>query len=208
MHGEVVYGLSYVQNLSYAGFFIAVAISGYLIPLPEEIILLLGGFLVAEGVLNLPFLIVVCILGAICGDSFIFYLSGHGGRLTRKYHKHVEKSHFGWYMRQMKKNPKRTIFISRFIVGMRFLNPVVSGATRVPWKIFFTYAALSAAIYTPLIILIGYFGSDKIGLLLHVAQSLRHAIILIIAAGTVVLTSLFIHGLWKKHVGLVEDFEV
>ncbi len=193
-----IYGLSYVQNLSYVGMFFAVAFSGYVIPIPEELILILGGFLAAQGISD-PFLLaLVSILGAITGDSIIFYLSGHGSRFTKKYHERVEKTHVGWYMRHMRNNTGITIFCSRFIVGMRFLNPLVSGLMKVSWKTFVLATSLSAVIYIPFVIWLGYYFHRQIHLLLHIAHSLREVMLAGIAIGSVVLIILFLRNLIEK----------
>jgi membrane protein DedA with SNARE-associated domain len=198
--------LAFAEHLSYVGFFLVVAFSGYAIPIPEEVVLLLAGYLAAQGLIHLPIVIVVCILGAICGDSLIFYLSGHGSRFTEKYHSKVEQTHVGWYMRHMKKSPGKTIFFSRFIVGMRFLNPLVSGLMKVPADVFVLSTALSAVLYIPFIIFLGYYFSNQIETLLHVAESVRHNIILGLIAGSLILIILFIKNLWKRPRGTHKRF--
>jgi membrane protein DedA with SNARE-associated domain len=191
-------GLAYVEHLSYIGVFFTVAFSGYAIPIPEELILIFGGYLIAMGISNAFIMLAVSILGAIVGDSFIYYLSGHGSRFTHKYHDRVEKSHAGWYIRHMKNNPFWTIFFSRFIVGVRFLNPLVSGLLKVRWRTFLSATALSAAIYIPIIIFLGYFFSSEIETVVRVAESVRHLLILVLAAGSAVLIFFFITNLLEK----------
>jgi membrane protein DedA with SNARE-associated domain len=195
-------GLSYVEHLSYIGFFIAVAFSGYAIPLPEEIILILAGYLAAEGIVHLPIIIIVCVLGAICGDSLIFYLSGHGSRFTQKYHSRVEKTHLGWYMRHMKENTAYTVFFSRFIVGMRFFNPLVSGLLGVPADVFVLATALSAVIYIPIIVFLGYYFNQQIDIIVRIAESVRHAIFLLLVAGSAVLIVVLFKNFWEKARGI------
>ncbi len=198
MIDHAMYGLSYVEHLSYIGTFFSVAFSGYAIPIPEELILVFGGFLSAQGISNLYAIMAVSILGAVMGDNLIYYLSSHGSRFTQKYHKKVEKSHAGWYMRHMRKNPASTIFFSRFIVGMRFLNPLVSGLMEIPWKIFFISSFLSACIYIPLIVFLGFYFHNQIHTVLHVMHSIKQFTIMTIIAGTLILTLLFFRNLIEK----------
>jgi membrane protein DedA with SNARE-associated domain len=190
--------LAYVSHLSYFGFFFAVALSGYLIPIPEEIVLVLAGYLAATHVIHLSLVILACVLGAIFGDSLIYYLSGHGSRFTKKYHKKVEDSHAGWYIRHMKENPRLTIFFSRFIIGMRFLNPLVSGLLKVPYDEFIIPTALSAAIYIPAIILLGFFFNSKIQSIINLFESFREFAITALVLVSVVLIVLFIRNLFSK----------
>jgi membrane-associated protein len=193
-----IYGLAYVENLSYIGIFLSVAFSGYAIPIPEEIILILGGFLAAQGISSLPLVIIASVLGAVFGDSVIYYLSGHGSRFTQKYHKRVEKTHLGWYLRHMKENTWLTVFFSRFIVGMRFFNPLVSGLMKVKWKTFVSATSLSALIYIPIIVLVGFYSHHQINMIIHIARSIRHLLFILFTVGTAILIVLFIRNLVQK----------
>ncbi len=193
-----IYGLAYVQNLSYLGIFLTVAFSGYAIPIPEEIVLILGGFLAAQHISSLPIVILVSIGGAVFGDSVIFYLSGHGSRFTQKYHSRVESTHLGWYLRHMKNNPWRTIFFSRFIVGMRFFNPLVSGLMKVKWPTFVSASAASAIIYIPIIVFAGFYSHQQINTVIKVARSVRHSLFILFTLGSAVLIVLFIRNLIQK----------
>lgn len=188
----------YVEHLSYIGFFLAVAFSGYAIPVPEEIVLLLAGYLAAEGIIHLPIVIIVCVLGAVFGDFVIYYLSGHGSRFTQKYHARVEQTHLGWYMRHMKENTAKTVFFSRFIVGMRFFNPLISGLMRVPADIFVLSTALSATIYIPIIIFLGYYFSSSINTVIHLAELFRETILLLLVAGSTFLILVLFKNLWER----------
>jgi membrane protein DedA with SNARE-associated domain len=198
MTDQVIYGLSYVEHLSYIGLFLAVGFSGYAIPIPEEIILILGGFIAAQGISDLYAVMVASVLGAIFGDTLIYYLSGHGSRFTHKYHSRVEQSHVGWYIRHMRKNPMLTIFFSRFIVGMRFFNPLISGLMKISWKKFVVATGLSALIYIPLIILVGYVFHTQIYYVMHIAHSVRRVILLLIGTGSALLMFLFFRNLVEK----------
>jgi membrane protein DedA with SNARE-associated domain len=96
------------------------------------------------------------------------------------------------------KNTAQTIFFSRFIVGMRFLNPLVSGLLRVPTDVFVLATALSASIYIPIIIFLGYYFSNQIEIVLHIAESIRHYIIIGLGIGSIILIVLFFKNLWEK----------
>jgi membrane protein DedA with SNARE-associated domain len=198
MTDQVIYNLGYVEHLSYIGLFLAVGLSGYLIPIPEEVILIIGGFIAAQGITDLSTVILISVLGAIFGDTLIYYLSGHGSRFTHKYHKYVEQSHVGWYVRHMRQNPMLTIFYSRFIVGVRFLNPLVAGLMRIPWRKFVVATGLSAVIYIPCIILLGYIFHAQIYFILHIAHSVRIGILSLLAIGSAILILLFFRNLVEK----------
>ena len=190
--------ISLIEHISYIGLFFSVGFSGYAIPIPEEILLVLGGFLAAQHITSLPIVILVSFLGAVCGDTFIFYLSGHGSRFATKYRSKMHGTLFGWYLRHVEDHPARTIFLSRFIVGMRFFNPLVSGLVKINWKVFVSAAALSAAVYIPLIVLLGYYFSSQIHTIIRVLESVRHYIILGLFGISAIFIVLFFKNLIQK----------
>ncbi len=195
---QAIYGLSYVENLSYLGIFLTVAFSGYALPIPEEIVLILGGYLAARGIVSLPLVMLISIFAGTTGDGLIFYLSGHGSRFTQKYHEKVEKTHLGWYLRHMKEHSWTTVFFSRFIVGMRFFNPLVAGLMNIQWKTFISATFVSTLIYTPVVVLIGYYSNHQIYRIIHLARSVRHFILIGFTILSIVLIIIFIRNLIQK----------
>lgn len=192
------FNIQSLEQLSYAGIFLAIAFSGYIIPIPEELTLLTSGFLAAEHILFLPVVLFVAIAGAVCGDNIIYYLAGHGSRFTQKYHAYVEQTHAGWYLRHLRSVPFRTIFFSRFVIGMRALSPLVSGLLGVRWRIFISASFVSAAIYIPIIIAIGWFFHSQIFGLIVLAKSIREILLALFLVGSAVLISLFITNLLER----------
>jgi membrane protein DedA with SNARE-associated domain len=198
MVDQSIQSLQYIEHLSYLGTFFSVGLSGYVIPIPEEAILILSGYLAAQGITHLYAVMVVCVLGAIGGDSLIYYLSSHGSAFTEKYVHKIESSQMGWYMRAMRRDTMRTIFLSRFIVGMRFLNPLVSGLMKIPFQRFIVASAASAMIYIPCIIFLGYYFSSQINLVLHIAHSVREIILSALLIGSLLLILFFFRNLVRK----------
>lgn len=196
---DIATSIQFVEHLSYLGVFLAMATTGYLVPLPEEIILLVGGFLIASGVADPSVMVLVSFLGAITGDTFIYYICHHGGRFAHKLRSRVEEGTFSKYICWFKKNKREAIFVTRFILGMRFLSPVISGLLNIPWHIFIIYNSLAALIFVPLIISFGYFFHTHIHDLVAFASSIRHAaflLLLVIIVGF--CSSLFIRAMWRR----------
>ena len=57
--------LNYLEQLSYVGLFLFVVFSGYLIPIPEEIMLLLLGYIAGVGIINIYTALAAGILGVL-----------------------------------------------------------------------------------------------------------------------------------------------
>ncbi|MCX6774719.1 MAG: hypothetical protein NTY99_01365, partial [DPANN group archaeon] len=67
-------------------------------------------------------------------------------------------------------HPHRTIFLARFVFGLRVIAPILSGAGRVPWKKFISYNFAGALIMVPTMIGIGYFAGQNLALILKYVQ--------------------------------------
>jgi len=61
-----------IGALSYGEVFAILIACGLVVPLPEDVSLILGGYLVYQGRANLFTMMAVGYLGIICGDSIIF----------------------------------------------------------------------------------------------------------------------------------------
>ena len=147
--------LIFVNNFSYLGVFLLLAIIA-LIPIPEELVLLLVGYFAGFGFTDLKFLIPISIFGVLVGDNILFFLSSHNNNLINKFKKKVAPKKFTKYELKMKEHIGKTIFLLRFIIGLRFLSPIIAGSTKVEWKKFLLYNTLAVLIFVPLFIFLGY----------------------------------------------------
>ncbi len=77
--------INYLEHLSYAGIFIILALVGYfLIPVPEEIMLMIVGYISALGFNNVYIALVVSIIALQVGDNLLFWLSKGGSKYIVK----------------------------------------------------------------------------------------------------------------------------
>jgi membrane protein DedA with SNARE-associated domain len=148
--------ISYISHVSYLAILIIFAIAGTGVPIPEDVILLVAGYLASPsaGVLSLSWTIPVCILGIILADN-IGYRVGKYGRWYVK--KIIPKKMLKPLKHYFKYHGAKTIFISRFLTGIRPVFPIMAGMTKMHWKKFFIYDALGGMISVPIVVLIGYF---------------------------------------------------
>lgn len=131
---------------------------------PGETLVLLGGFLAAQGILD-PFRLaaLVC-FGAILGDSIGYEVGRHFGRewllahgrwvgLTEARLRRVDDffhAHGG-----------KTVLIGRFSAFLRALTPFIAGASRMKYLRFLLYNALGGIIWSIIFVALGYlFGAS------------------------------------------------
>jgi len=141
------------------------------LPLPGETILLLASFLAySEHELRLPWVIVVGTVASTVGGEFGFALGRHGGRPLIERYRHVfsiraETVERG--DRLFERYGAATVFLARFIFGMRVLAALLAGALQMPWRKFVLFNFLGAAVWVSAICGAGYLFGGHWGRLNH-----------------------------------------
>jgi Uncharacterized membrane-associated protein len=70
---------TYLEQFTYTGIFVILLLCGLGLPLPEETVIIAGGFLAYKGYTNLYMTIVVLVVGALTGDVTIYSLGQKWG---------------------------------------------------------------------------------------------------------------------------------
>jgi membrane-associated protein len=133
-----VFGIVFAESGLFFGFF-----------LPGDSLLFTAGFLASQGFLNFPLLVILCVTGAILGDS-IGYSFGRklGQKLYSKPNsrffkqEHLEKAH-AFY----EKHGGKTIILARFMPFVRTFAPIVAGAANMQYGKFLTYNIVGGVLW-------------------------------------------------------------
>jgi membrane protein DedA with SNARE-associated domain len=130
------------------------------LPLPGETILLLASFLAySEHELSFPWVVVVGIVATTAGGEFGFALGRHGGRPLIERYRHVfslREESVTRGERLFERYGAATVFLARFLFGMRVLAALLAGALRMPWRKFVLFNFLGAAVWVTAICCAGY----------------------------------------------------
>jgi membrane-associated protein len=150
-----------VQTFGYAGIFaILFAETGLLIGffLPGDTLLISAGLLAARGHLQLPILLVGGSLATTLGDAVGYWIGRKAGdRLFQREdsfwfrREHLEKAR-EFYAR----HGGKTIFVARFIFGVRTFAPMVAGAAHMPYRRFAVFNIAGAVVWVWSITLAAY----------------------------------------------------
>jgi membrane protein DedA with SNARE-associated domain len=141
------------------------------VPLPGETILLLASFLAySEHELRLPWVIVVGTVASTLGGEFGFAVGRHGGRPLIERYRHlfsiraetVERGD-----RLFERYGAATVFVARFLFGMRVLASLLAGALHMPWRKFAVFNFVGAAVWVSAICGAGYLFGGHWGRLAH-----------------------------------------
>jgi membrane protein DedA with SNARE-associated domain len=129
------------------------------LPLPGETALITAGGLAAAGHLALPLVIAVAIVAAITGDTLGYWLGRKRGRafLLRDgflagHRRHAVARADRFFAR----NGTATVFVSRFIPGVRVVAAVMAGATQMPWRRFAAANTLGAILWATTVASLAY----------------------------------------------------
>jgi membrane protein DedA with SNARE-associated domain len=158
------------------------------VPLPGESILLLASFLAySEHELRLPWVMVVGTLATTAGGELGFALGHHGGRPLIERYRHVFSIGADTVARGdrlFERYGAATVFLARFIFGMRVLSSLLAGALHMPWRKFVLYNFLGAAVWVTGICAAGYLFGGHWGRLAHDLKRFDLAVaIVIVVAG-------------------------
>src|SRR5580704_16433153 len=160
------------------------------VPLPGETILLLASFLAySEHELQLRWVIVVGTVATTLGGELGFALGRHGGRpLIERYREalSIRAENVARGEQLFDRYGSATVFLARFLFGMRVLASLLAGALHMPWRKFVLFNFLGAAVWVSAICGAGYLFGGHWGRLAH---DLRRVDLLV---GIVVVVA----GLW------------
>lgn len=187
----------WLSTWGYLGVFVFVFIGNLGIPVPEETVLLVAGFLAGHHDLDLGTLYVVGIASAVAGDccGFVFGRTG-GQRLLERMAQRFRLIRVRYDRLQIffKTHGAKAVFMARFITGARFLAGPMAGAAGMRFWRFLGWNLLGASIWCSLIITIGYLVGDELEWISRVAHRAGHWMAL---AAFLVLAALWVFW-WRE----------
>lgn len=172
------------------------------VPLPEDVSLILGGYLAHAGKANVELMMVVGFLGIMVGDSIIFFAGRRIGaqvgtdhnpkgllarivtpekraRVEQLFHKHGDK----------------IVCIARFMPGVRAVTFFTAGSVGMKYLRFVFFDGAAALISAPFFVWLGFkFGSDLEELLENVKKGQTRVLVVLALVGA----GYFVFWLWKR----------
>lgn len=184
----------FLQHLSYMGIFLWFLLTQliFIMPIPEEAVLLSIGYVAATGVWN-PFVAAAVAFAALLVADAVFYvLSRSGNRYIARLVKRSKGGAFAKAEAQMRRNMPRTVFTLTFIPRVRFFGPVLAGALQLKWFAFFVADGSAQVIHTAMYVCLGYYFHRSLQALfkkmtiVHDAISIAAIVIIGVIVGVVV----------------------
>ena len=134
---------------SYLAIILVLALGGAGFPMPEEVPVITGGILAANGTLDPLLAFLACLFGAVVGDCVMYWVGYHFGRGLLCEHR--------WWARlvtpereakieaKFRRHGFKVFFVSRFLVGFRSPVYLTAGILRVSFRRFFVIDLICAS---------------------------------------------------------------
>lgn len=152
--------VEWIFQLGYPGIFLLMAIESSFIPFPSEVVLIPAGYLAYQGEMNIFFILLSAVLGSLAGAYLNYFLALHlGRRFILRYGKYffISEATLARLDTFFQDHGHISTFTGRLIPGIRQLISIPAGIARMNLGEFGIYTALGAAIWSLILILLGYF---------------------------------------------------
>jgi len=146
-------------HYGYAVVFIGMFLENAGVPVPGETMLLAGAALSRYGSLKLSLVILAAIAGATLGDNLGFFIGRRGGRaLVERYGAlfGMTSARLSQFDRFFDRHGAKTVFVARFVTGLRVFGAILAGASRLSWSRFLFFNALGAIVWAVTFGAVGY----------------------------------------------------
>jgi len=190
--------LPYLEHSTYAAAFVLLLAAGVGVPIPEDIPILLSGYLSRRGVMDLSIALPVCFSGVLLGDACLFMLGRRGGQSLRRrgLAGSVTSERIDRASALINRYGVGAIVIARHIAGLRVAVFAAAGAAGMSFRQFIFWDALSACASVPLMMFLGYLFADRLETLIH---HIHHAEHWAFAIALLIVIVAIVHWQWSDH---------
>jgi membrane protein DedA with SNARE-associated domain len=192
-----IFALRYMRQFSYGAVLALLASAGLGVPAPQDVTLLLAGYLVQRGVMTPAITVPVCVVGAVTGDAIGFWLVRKGaGQLRRlpRVGAILTSERFARAQTALARHEALTIAVGRNVAGVRTAIFATAAATGTPFGRFLLWDVLAAIPNVALLLSLGYgFSNNLKAIIGQVSRAERW-----IALGSVGLAFAWVVMSWRR----------
>lgn len=162
----------------YLAIFVALTAAGFGVPIPEELTIVLGGYLTAVGQLELVPALLVCYAGVIAGDVVTYTIGRFfGSRFLRS-------KYATWVIRRKRLEQVQYYFRgygpyyllgARQVPGLRFPSFFTAGMLEMRFSRFLLYDGLAACVSMPVVFSIAYYFGPRLRETLNLILTIQNA---------------------------------
>lgn len=183
--------LEVIEEWGYLGIGLGLFMGNLGLPVPEEVVLPLGGYFAWTGRLSFLGVVLLGVISGALGDHLGYWLGRRGGRpLLERYGRRLLVSPRtlrradGFFTRY----GLRAVFLGRFVAGLRFLAGPLAGVSRMPYRPFLLANLAGGVLWVTLAVSAGHALGPQLHDLLAIALLAGSAVrwgLILVAAGFV-----------------------
>jgi len=157
--------VDFVQGFGYLGVFIMTFLESTFVPLPAELTMVPAGYLAQQGQMSGMLVLIIAVLGSLCGSLTNYYIAYHyGRRFMYAYGKYFFFDH-----RKMEKldmffvsHGEVSTLTGRLLPGLRHFISFPAGLAHMNLKKFTLYTGAGSGLWMGTLVLLGYLiGGNK-----------------------------------------------
>ena len=142
--------LSLVAHHGYTIIFLSVFLEAIGLPVPAALALVAGGAAAASGLLHVPAVLLLAVVGMLLGDSLLYVFGSHMGWTLLGFLCKVSANPETCILRSAESFYKRgraTLVIAKFIPGVNSMAPPLAGSMKMPFGQFLGLDLAGASLY-------------------------------------------------------------
>ncbi len=196
----------WISHYGYFGIFSLLVFGIIGLPIPDETLLTLSGYLIYKGHLHLLPTFIAAYLGSVCGISISFAIgSTFGHHFIIKYGRfvHITEERLKVAHNWFEKIGRWTLLVGYFIPGVRHVIAIFAGTSELSMWEFAIFAYSGALIWTTTFLSIGYFFGNHWKRILPVVE--HHEVTASIIAAVLLIVFFIMKNFGKKRNKKTED---
>lgn len=174
---------SYSGWIVYVLLFAILFLTGLGLPVPEDAVLLSGGFLLYFGYTEFAPTVAAMFLGVLSGDLLIFSIGRRWGSEAIR-HKSVAHlmtpKRLARVRRYFERYGTMTILLARFLAGLRSATYLLAGTSGMRFRQFFWLDCLATLVSVPLVTYLGFIFAPQLEHLLKLLRRAEGIVLLVV----------------------------
>jgi membrane protein DedA with SNARE-associated domain len=147
----------------YAFFFIIAYTENVFPPIPGDLLIVFGGYLAVDQIVNLPIVLTITTIGSMMGFMTLYYLGYRLGDEIRnksnrfRFMKYLDGKYMNKAELWMYRWGMGVILANRFLAGTRSIISIVAGVSRLKVSSTILYSTAGALIWNALLLALGWY---------------------------------------------------
>lgn len=197
LSGIVNFIVEFVADWEYFGIFAMMFLESSFFPFPSEVVMIPAGYLASKSQMSFAIAFLCGLGGSITGALFNYYLCYFFGRkFITKYGKYVgiTEEKFAKFEAFFNRHGEISTFNCRLIPGIRQYISLPAGLAKMNVARFVLFTGLGAAIWTLILMLLGYFIGENEELI----KKDLHLITIALLAFVLLISCIYLYRLKRK----------